>query len=160
MPELVEEPFVPDLLPASERRERCDRRHRATPMWSRFSVLGGRRRGGRRVGEQVNIYVDQHGPVLLTVVLWLTALNFLDAWFTVLLLSHGGQEMNPLVDAMLAVGVWPFLLAKSLGVGLCGAFLTLTKNFHASRAGLAVLVIGYSALLLWHLHLTGHVGGE
>lgn len=126
-------------------------------MLSRYAWFGGRRTAGRRRGERSNVYVDQHGPVLLAVVLGLTALNFLDAYFTVLFLSYGGQELNPVVETLLAFGPWPFLLAKSLGVGLCVGFLTLTKNFRAARTGLAVLTLGYLALLAWHFHLLGHL---
>ncbi|HLU38054.1 MAG TPA: DUF5658 family protein [Planctomycetota bacterium] len=140
-----------------ERRRLPDRRAEPTPMLSRYAWHGGRRRAGRRAGETTNIYVDQHGPALLAVVVALTALNFLDAYFTVLFLSYGGQELNPLVDALLRLGPWPFVLAKSLGVGVCAAFLTTTKNFVAARIGLGVLTVGYLALLAWHLYLLMHL---
>lgn len=126
-------------------------------MLSRHAWLGGRRRAGRRATERQNVYVDEHGHGLLAVVVSLTALNFLDAYFTILFLSHGGQELNPVVDALLRFGPWPFLLAKSVGVGFCAAFLTVTKNFRAARVGLAVLTVGYALLLGWHLYLLGHL---
>lgn len=140
-----------------EQRHTFDRRRQPTPMLSRFVWWGGRRIAGRRVEEQANLYVDQHGPVLLLVVLTLTALNFLDAYFTVLFLSYGGQELNPVVDLLLCLGPWPFVLTKSLGVGACTAFLTVTKNFLAARIGLGVLSTGYAVLLGWHLHLLAHL---
>jgi len=139
------------------RRSGTDRRRRPTPMLSRQAWWGGRRVGGRRRHERTEIYVDQHGPLLLVVVLALTTLNFLDAYFTVLFLSYGGQELNPVVEQLLALGPWPFLLAKSLGVGACAGFLTITKNFAAARVGLAALTVGYVVLLGWHLYLLGHL---
>jgi hypothetical protein len=145
---------VPDV---GERRARADRRHAPTPMLSRYALHGGRRVRGRRLDERDNVYVDLHGPGLLAVVVTLTALNFLDAYFTILFLSYGGQELNPVVDGLLCLGVWPFLLAKSIGVGVCGAFLTVTKNFTAARIGLGVLTTGYLALLGWHFYLLAHV---
>lgn len=138
-------------------RRGSDRRRQPTPMLSRYAWFGGRRVAGRRRWERSNIYVDQHGPTLLSVVLALTALNFLDAYFTILFLSYGGQELNPVVDSLLTFGPWPFLLAKSLGVGLCVGFLTVTKNFVAARVGLGALTLGYLALLGWHFHLLGHL---
>lgn len=144
-------------LEVHSRRDFTDRRHEPTPMLSRFAWAGGRRRAGRRRDERADIYVDQHGPALLAVVAALTALNFLDAYFTVLFLSYGGEELNPVVEALLAFGPWPFLLAKSLGVGLCAGFLTVTKNFVAARIGLGVLTVGYLVLLGWHFYLLGHL---
>jgi hypothetical protein len=142
---------------AAQRRSRSDRRLTATPMLSRFSWWGGKRAAGRRTHERRNIYVDVHGPLLLAVVVTLTGLNFLDAYFTVLFLSYGGQELNPVVEALLTLGPWPFVLAKSLGVGVCVGFLTLTKNFLAARIGLGVLCVGYGALLAWHFYLLAHL---
>ena len=122
-------------------------------MLSQFAWYDGRRTRGRRMLERANIYVDQHGPLLLLVVATLTALNFLDAYFTVLFLSYGGQELNPVVDVLLAYGPWPFVLLKSLGVGICVGFLTVTKNFLSARVGLGVLTVGYGTLLGWHFYL-------
>ena len=81
------------------------------------------------------------------------ALNFLDAWFTVLFLSHGGTELNPFVDELLMLGTWPFILVKSLGIGICCVVLTLTRKFWMSRLGLGFVFTGYTLLLGWHLFL-------
>ena len=138
-------------------RSMPDRRQRPTSMFSRYTLFGGRRKQCRRTHERPNSFVDQHGPVLFAVITSIVALNFLDAFFTALFLSHGGQEMNPIIDWLLGFGLWPFLIGKSLGIGVCVAFLTMTKNFVVSRGGLAIVLIGYSALLGWHLHLLDHI---
>lgn len=124
-------------------------------MSSRHVWFGGRRRGGRRAGEQADTFVDQHGPGLFATVVVIVALNLLDAWFTLLFLSHGGHELNPLVQRLLEMegGPWPFVLVKTVGIGLCVAFLALTKNFRPARIGMAVVLVGYTALLGWHLYL-------
>lgn len=137
----------------TSRRLQGDRRTRPTPMFSRYALFGGRRRGGRRAGETDNIYVDRHGPLLLFGALALALLNVLDAFFTMLFLSHGGQELNPLIESMLALGPWPFLVTKTIGVGICVGFLVMTKTFPAARVGLIVLLTGYTTLLGWHLWL-------
>jgi hypothetical protein len=124
-------------------------------MLCRYTLLGGRRASGRRRGEVANVYVDQHGPALLAVVLGVAGLNVLDAFYTMFFLAHGGQELNPIVDALICTGAWAFLLAKFTGVSICAAFLVLTKNFRASRIGLAIVGVGYAALLGWHLYLAG-----
>lgn len=134
-------------------RRRADRRA-APALFSRYTILGGRRRAPRRAADAKGMIVDVHGPVLFLIVTSVAALNVLDAFFTMLFLSHGAIEVNPVVDWILVHGgVWPFLVVKSLGIGLCVGFLTLTKNFLVSRIGLAVVLLGYSALLGWHLTL-------
>jgi hypothetical protein len=140
---------------AGERRAQTDRRQRPTPMWSRYLIAGGRRRTIRRVEERSGAFVDVHGPRILLVALAIVALNLLDAWFTLLFLSHGGKELNPFVQVVLDMGghPWPFLLLKTIGIGFACAFLVITKNFRPARIGILAVLIGYAALLGWHLYL-------
>ena len=144
---------IPALV-TGERRG-ADRRRVPTPMLSRFMLGHGRRRIGRRL-DDLCAFVDQHGSGLFLVATAILALNILDAFFTVLFLSYGGQELNPVVEWILGFGTFPFIGAKSVGIGVCIGFLTLTKNFRAARVGLAITLVGYSALLGWHLYLLGH----
>ncbi len=131
-----------------------DRRTRPTPFLSRYALYGGRRRSaGRRASDGREVFVDLHGAGLWTVVLAIVALNILDAWFTVFFLSHGGQELNPIIESILHLGTWPFIALKSVGIGLCVAVLTIAKNFRYARLGLGCVLVGYSALLGWHFWL-------
>lgn len=124
-------------------------------MFSWHAWFGGRRRAARRAEERVGSFVDLHGPALFLVVIGIVALNLLDAWFTLLFLSHGGREMNPVVQALLDLGYgpWPFLVFKTFGIGACVLFLTVTKNFRPARLGMAFVLVGYLVLLGWHLYL-------
>lgn len=126
-------------------------------MWSRYAWFGGRRRSVRRDEEREGSFVDVHGPRMLLLVLTIVALNLLDAWFTLLFLSHGGKELNPVVQAVLDLGghPWPFLLLKTVGIGLACAFLAMTKHFRPARLGLGFVLVGYAVLLGWHLLLLG-----
>lgn len=136
-----------------------DRRQRPTPALSRYTFFGGRRRsGGRRAMENDGAFVDVHGAGLFLVVLAVIALNFLDAWFTMFFLSLGGEELNPVMDAVIREGTLPFVLAKSVGIGICVAVLTIAKNFRFARIGLAVVLVGYALLFGWHMWLYAHVG--
>jgi hypothetical protein len=146
------EPFADD---DSDERRGVDRRGRPTPMLSRYVFFGGRRRHVRRDGEREGAFVDVRGAGVLVLVLGIVALNLLDAWFTLLFLSHGGTELNPVVQLVLDMGghPWPFLLLKTVGIGVACAFLALTQNFRPARIGLWVVFLGYAALLVWHLHL-------
>jgi hypothetical protein len=142
-----------------DQRAASDRRQGPTPMFCRYTLLGGRRRGGRRVGERAACFVDQHGHGLFSALLGIVALNVLDAWFTLYFLSYGGQELNPVVNAVLGLGIWPFVWFKTLGIGACAVFLALTKNFRPARIGLAFVLVGYSLLLGWHLFLLSRLHG-
>ncbi|MGE3171309.1 MAG: DUF5658 family protein [Planctomycetota bacterium] len=107
----------------------------------------------RRNGEDREVFVDRYSPGLFVAVLGVVVLNLLDAWFTLLFLAHGGTELNPLVDQVLTMGPHVFILFKTLGIGFCASFLTITKNFRAARIGLWIVLVGYSLLLCWHLLL-------
>ncbi len=140
-------------LAPEDRRDSSDRRARPTPMLSRHALLGGRRQTSRREEERWGSFVDSHGYMLFLVVSLVLVMNVLDALFTVLFLSCGAEELNPLVAASLESGLWTFLTMKSLVIGVCVAFLTVTKNFRVSRVGLAVVFLAYSMLLGWHGYL-------
>lgn len=130
-------------------------------MFCRYTLLGG-----RRGSDEPNTFSDFHGPSILAMALGIVALNVLDAVFTLLFLTHGGKELNPIVDRVLGFGPLPFLVLKSLGVGICTGFLVLTRNFRMARIGMVVTLLGYAALLAWHFHLldlfqagTAHAAG-
>ena len=86
------------------------------------------------------------------------ALNTLDAGFTAFFLSHGGQEMNPLMDLLLHSGCTLFIAGKSLVIALCILVLSITKNFKVARIGLATVILIYAAVLGWHLYLLRWLG--
>lgn len=134
-------------------RRGTDRRRGPTPMLSRYSFWGGRRAHVRRLEDDPEVFVDRYGTRLFVAVLSVVLLNLLDAFFTLLFLAHGGQELNPLVDHVLGYGPQAFILFKTLGIGTCAAFLTITVRFRAARIGLWVVLVGYSLLLCWHLLL-------
>ena len=124
-------------------------------MFSRFVLRGGRRRKVRREEERDGAFVDIHGAGVLFVVLSIVALNLLDAFFTLLFLSHGGTELNPAVQWVLdsTWHPWPFLLMKTVGIGIACAFLMMAKHFRSARVGMAFVLVGYTVLLGWHLTL-------
>lgn len=122
-------------------------------MFSLHGLVGGRRTGIRRRSDDPEVFVDRYGTGLFAAVMAVVVLNLLDAWFTLLFLAHGGRELNPLVDQVLRLGPQAFILFKTLGIGCCVAFLTVTKNFRAARIGLSVVLVGYGLLLAWHLLL-------
>ncbi len=142
------------LAHEADRRNTADRR-KPQSVFAWHVWFGGRRRTVRRDWEREGAIVDVHGPRLLLMAVLIVALNLLDAWFTLLFLSHGGQEMNPLVQIILDLGhhPWPFVIFKTIGIGLAVTLLVLAKNFKPARIGLWIVLVGYTVLLGWHLFL-------
>jgi hypothetical protein len=143
--------------PAAPQRTGLDRRQRSTPMLSRW-LFKGRRRGGRREGERDFVYVDRPGGWVVTAFVAVVGLSLLDAWYTLDLLKRGAEEANPLMRAALDLSDEAFVLIKT-GITILGAgFLCLHKNWPLGRLCLGVALLGYSALLAYHLYAQSTVG--
>ena len=131
-----------------------DRRKRPTPFLSRYSFLGGRRQaGGRRPGENQEVFVDRYPLwtwVLLTTFL---VLNLLDAHFTLIYLQRGGEEANPIAVKLLYAGMGTFIGVKAIGVGLGSLVFCILNNFRNARIGVVLALGFYQALLLYHMSL-------
>ncbi|PIE22097.1 MAG: hypothetical protein CSA62_14065 [Planctomycetota bacterium] len=142
-----------ELLPQlPEQRSGLDRRRRATPMFSRYTFFGGRRRSARRSTEASG-FVDAYGQLLFLVMVLIVALNALDAYFTMLYLGLGGEELNPLAQLLIDIGPVAFIGAKTIGIGICVAFLTMVKNFKGAKLGIGIVLAVYLLLLAWHFFL-------
>lgn len=141
----------------NDRRIAAPRRRSGISLASLRTWVGGRRRSPRRAEDRLSAFVDQWGAGLFAMVTAIVTLNFLDAWFTIYLLSWGGTEMNPLIDAVLRMGVWPFIAVKSVGIGICVAVLTVTSSYRIAQIGIAVVLAGYGLLVAWHFYLLGMI---
>lgn len=130
-----------------------DRRRRATPRFSRYTLFGGRRRRGRREGETENTFVDQYSPRMWALLCWVALMNAGDSFFTLLHLQGGGIELNPVADMMLGTGRTGFVTLKSFLITLPLVVLCLHKNFSLARVGLWVAAGTYSMLLAYHVSL-------
>ena len=130
-----------------------DRRQRPTPMISRYTFFGGRRRAGRRKGERQDIYVDVYSPQLVALLLIFFALTVVDSVSTLVYLGKGGRELNPIAQWMIDQGGTFFVVVKGVLSGLCLLFVMLHKNFRPARAALGIGFTFYFVLGLYHLVL-------
>ncbi len=130
-----------------------DRRQRPTPMLSRFTFFGGRRKAGRRVGETENIFVDVYSPLLVVLLLVFFTLTVVDSVSTLVYLGKGGQELNPIAQWMIDQGSLFFVTWKGVLSGLCLVFVMLHKNFKPARIAIGVGFTFYTLLGLYHLVL-------
>ena len=146
-------PVLPGAAPARPERRTLDRRTRPTPMFSRFSFLGGRRTGDRRDPQAAGIYVDLYEPWLAGAFVAIGVLCALDAVFTLLYIQRGGTEANPIMDHVIGWGPRPFVLVKCGITNLGLLVLCLHKNFRHVKFVVGVLLGLYTALLGYHIYL-------
>ena len=130
-----------------------DRRQRPTPMISRYTFFGGRRRSGRREGEAENVYVDVYSARLVVLLLIFFSLTVVDSVSTLVYLGKGGRELNPIAQWMIDQGASFFVLFKGALSGLCLLFVMLHKNFRAARTALGIGFAFYLVLGIYHLVL-------
>ena len=117
-----------------------------------------RRRGGRRATDVHYPIVDWHSPRLLIPVLTILALCVLDGMLTVLLMTHGAAEMNPVMAFFLPHNLLWFALVKLAltGGGLCVLVACSRMKLFRRIPGEAVVygVLGiYSWLVVYELRM-------
>jgi hypothetical protein len=131
-----------------------DRRGTPTRLFSKFTFFGGRRRtGGRRPGENREVFVDRYPLwtwIMLTV---FVVLNLLDAHFTLIYLQRGGEEANPVAVQLLNAGMGSFIGVKAFGVGLGTLVFCMLNNFRNARIGVVLALTFYQLLLCYHMLL-------
>lgn len=119
-------------------------------MLSRYLFVG-RRRAGRRDGEQQFVYVDRPGRWMVTAFVAVLVLSLFDAWSTLTLLKQGATEANPVMRVALDLGDQAFVLIKTLMTIVAMGFLCLHQNWPLGRACMGLALVGYTLLTAWHL---------
>lgn len=108
-----------------------------------------RRAVGRRTSDQAG-YVDRYSRRDVALILSIFIMNVGDAFFTMIWLSRGGQEANPVMDFFLDIGPGAFLIQKCIVVGIWLVALLVHKNFRFARIGLYISLFAYAILMLIH----------
>ncbi len=140
------------------RRQGHDRRRRPTPALSRYTFLGGRRRGPRRTTDPQAVYVDQLGWGLVSILLLIFVFHVLDAMFTLAHIARGGTELNPFMDFFLSRSPATFVAAKLGIAGLGLLFLAFHGRFPMVRKGIAVIFLLYAGVVCYHFVLIWRAG--
>lgn len=110
-----------------------------------------RRRGGRRADDQ-RAMIDWHSPRLLIPVLSILGLCVLDGVCTVMLMTHGARELNPVMAWFLPHNL-PWFAAMKLaltGGGLCVLVACSRMRLFRRLSGEAI-VYAVLALYVWLL---------
>lgn len=134
---------------SAERRVVADRRARPTSCWSALR-LRGRRRGFRRAGEGRHGYVDCPTPYMALLVLWVTLSSACDAFLTLLYISNGGAEANPLMAWVLAYGSTMFVGLKMSMTCIGTWALGVLQHVPLASIVLHILMLIYLGIMGMH----------
>lgn len=135
------------------------RSHSLRTFLNSFTRTGNRRRHVRReicLGN--SHYVDFHdAPLLFAMTIAIMGLSCTDAFFTLMLLQQGAQEINPIMNSLIEIDVQLFVTIKVLLTAVCLIFILAHRNFWLVRGVirtshfLPCLFIGYCALIVHEL---------
>jgi hypothetical protein len=98
-------------------------------------------------------YQDRYGRRLLLVALLLLLLCVADGLYTLLHVSQGAIEMNPLMDHLLEKGPLVFWTVKFVITAGGIVLLVVYRHHPLARVFWGALVIIYGLLLAYHLYL-------
>ena len=125
-----------------ERRQLKDRRKKATPLMSRYSFFGGRRKQARRAEDRGDgYYVDRYGAVAFVLFIVVVALNAVDALLAFIMLHVLGDVENLVIRAIRDMGGGTFIVAVFLIGSLCALLLFLHKNFWVARVAIGAVIL-------------------
>ena len=146
------------MKPVVEQRDTqggSDRRRRPTPMVSRYTFVGGRRRTARREEDRKrHVFVDLYSTRLMVAVVALATLSIVDAFFTLALVKEQVVvEANPIMAYYLSLGDSSFLAVKILITILSITVFCLCKNFRVVRVSLLAVMFLYFSVVLYEFGL-------
>jgi hypothetical protein len=140
-----------------ERRNGVDRRQTNLQAWWHGALRPRRRSGGRRASDSYPL-VDWHSPRVFVAVLSILALCVLDGVLTVLLMTHGATEENPVMALFLPHDLGWFAAVKLTLTALGLMVLVACSRMRLFRAIpgellLYLVMAGYVALVTYELEL-------
>jgi len=139
-------------------RGRHDRR--SFHMRSLFlSLYKRRRRNLRRTADRhKEHYVDLHEPKLLITGVAILVLSCMDAWFTLLLLQHGAEEINPLMRLLIEIDAGLFIKTKIAITAFCVVFIVAHKNFWLLKHKIRVHSLMSATLIMYIVVINYQIG--
>ncbi len=139
----------------STRREtgQSDRRERPTKMFSRYTIVGKRRKNRRDSDPNRRYYIDWVSGPYLTLLIAVAAFIIIDAFSTLHIISQGGGEANPIMDWMIKKGVGWFIFAKFCTAVVGFMILAVHRFFPIARPLVGVLLAAYGGIVMYHIYL-------
>ena len=134
---------------STDRRSLTDRRSKPTPFLSRY-WLTGQRRTGRRAGEDADIYVDRYTTYEWLVILGVFVLSVADLVLSLIHLSSGGSEANPILAWAYHGGNVTFGAIKMGVTIMCLLLLIIHIRFRRIPFLLAFTFLIYAGVFVYH----------
>ncbi len=143
------------MVDDAQSRTYSDRRQTPTPIFSRFTLRGGRRRLVRRSEDKKkHLFVDLYSARLLVAVVLLMCLSTLDAYLTLELIERGKvTEANPVMAYFLNIGIMPFTVTKAVITASALIVLCVFKNVTVTRISLPLAIKIYMAVIAYECYL-------
>jgi hypothetical protein len=138
-----------------EARGSSDRRRRPTPIFSRYTFFGGRRKRARRKDDRDrHVFVDLYGTPLWILLLAVITLSTMDGYLTLILLSDNlVVEANPIMAFFIGLGSGPFVVAKLLITSVPIIVFCVCKNIPTVRVAMLSALAIYAAVIAYELKI-------
>ncbi|HET6491073.1 MAG TPA: DUF5658 family protein [Syntrophales bacterium] len=95
----------------------------------------------------------RNNPLMFTMAILVASLNIADAFFTQVIIAHGGAEVNPIAQAAISTFGNHFWLWKHTVVSLCVIILSSHIHLRMARVSLGIAAFFYSGVMVWHMIL-------
>ena len=147
------------MHPDTEIRRGKDRRvnHRAR---LKYLFFNGRRERIRREDDRNRVFIfDRYNPKLFAAITTILMLSIFDALLTLILISKGSTELNPVMNYFLQHGLLSFIVAKYFLTSIGVVILLIFKNIFFSKAKIythklyMVVIIAFAAVIAWEIFL-------
>ncbi|MFB3883574.1 MAG: DUF5658 family protein [Thermodesulfobacteriota bacterium] len=141
----------------SDRRKLTDRRKESTRAWTFYAFFGRRRWLRRKSDRESGSPLDRYSPTLFFFVVLILALNVVDSFFTMIIIDLGGRELNPVVQAIMALHGDRFWIYKFLMVSGSLLLLFLHRGYKLLRGIIIVMSSIYLFIVLYQIFLIAHI---
>ena len=148
-----------DNSPKIERRSGLDRRKRKTAILSKYWLMGKRSVVRREEDRQKPYRLDRHSHKILSVILLVIMLSILDAALTLVLISHGATEINPIMAYFLNHGPLVFFWSKYLLTCTCLFIILVNTNYYIFGNKIRVKIVfvffvpPFLLVITWELYM-------
>jgi len=136
-----------------DRRKLADRRRRPTNPFSLHSFKGTRRVVRRREDRERYPYLDQYSPRLFLISLLILLFCVADAMYTLVHLSRGAVELNPLMRGLVEISPYLFFSVKFALMAAGLILLVIYRQHPAGRFVISGTVLLYGFIFLYQLWL-------
>ncbi len=145
-------------------RQSVDRRSHGFRTFLYSFTMNRRRETRRGICLEGSHYVDFHrAPMLFALTIAIMGLSCTDAFFTLMLIQQGAQEINPFMNGLLNISTQLFVSAKVFMTAISLIFILAHRNFWLIKGVirthhvLPVLFIGYCLLIIHELKMLNNV---